>query len=223
MPVWRKYRIAKLRTASTNENAGDAYLTLAETERLFGTNGHPTVIETWGNADRAEEMQNALKARFPGVQVKTWKEINRPLFLALRLEKVVMFATISLIIFVAALNLISSISMLVLEKRPSIGILRTLGATERTILLIFLEVGLIIGITGTILGNVAGIGLAWAANKYHFIPLPPDIYFLSYLPFHLDPSDILGVNVVAIGLSILAAWYPARVASRLDPIAAIRE
>jgi lipoprotein-releasing system permease protein len=223
MPVWRKYRIAKLTTASSNENAGDAYLTLAETERLFGTNGHPTVIETWGNADRAEEMQRALKARFPGVQVKTWKEINRPLFLALRLEKVVMFATISLIIFVAALNLISSISMLVLEKRPSVGILRTLGATERTILLIFLEVGLIIGISGTILGNVAGIGLAWAANKYHFIPLPRDIYFLSYLPFHLDPSDILGVNVVAIGLSILAAWYPARVASRLDPIAAIRE
>jgi lipoprotein-releasing system permease protein len=223
MPVWRKYRIARLRTASTNEDAGDAYLSLAETERLFGTNGHPTVIETWGNADRAEEMQSALKSRFPRVQVKTWKEINRPLFLALRLEKVVMFATISLIIFVAALNLISSISMLVLEKRPSVGILRTLGATERNILLIFLEVGLIIGLTGTILGNLAGVGLAWAANKYHFIPLPRDIYFLPYLPFHLDPSDIVGVNVVAIGLSILAAWYPARIASRLDPIAAIRE
>jgi lipoprotein-releasing system permease protein len=223
MPVWRKYHIARLRTASSNEDAGDAYLSLAETERLFGTNGHPTIIETWGNADRAEEMQSALKASFRGVQVKTWKEINRPLFLALRLEKVVMFATISLIIFVAALNLISSISMLVLEKRPSVGILRTLGATERNILLIFLEVGLIIGLTGTILGNVAGVGLAWAANKYHFIPLPRDIYFLPYLPFHLDPSDVIGVNVVAIGLSILAAWYPARIASRLDPIAAIRE
>ena len=223
MPVWRKYRIAALRAASSDESAGDAYLTLAETERLFGTNGHPTVIETWGDAERAEEMQSALKAQFPSVQVKTWKEINRPLFLALRLEKIVMFATISLIIFVAALNLISSISMLVLEKRPSVGVLRTLGATERTILVIFLEVGLIIGITGTILGNVAGIGLAWAANKYHFIPLPRDIYFLSYLPFKLDPQDVLGVNLVAVSLSILAAWYPARVASRLDPIAAIKE
>jgi len=223
MPVWRKYHIAKLRFAATDERGSDAYLTLAETERLFGTNGHPTVIETWGDAERAEEMQSALTARFRGVQVKTWKEINRPLFLALRLEKIVMFATISLIIFVAALNLISSISMLVLEKRPSVGILRTLGATERTILMIFLEVGLIIGITGTILGNVAGIGLAWAANKYHFLPLPPDMYFLTYLPFKLDPEDVLGVNAVAIGLSVLAAWYPARIASRLDPIAAIRE
>src|SRR5947199_7819993 len=147
MPVWRKYRIARLRAAGTDEPAADAYLSLSESERLFGTNGQPTAIETWGDADRAEPLQRALQGLFPSVQVKTWKEINRPLFLALRLEKVVMFATISLIIFVAALNLISSISMLVLEKRPSVGILRTLGASERSILLIFLEVGLLIGIT----------------------------------------------------------------------------
>lgn len=223
MPVWRKYRIAALRAASTEEGAGDAYLTLSETERLFGTGGKPTAIETWGDAEHAEPLQHALQAQFPTVEVKTWKEINRPLFLALRLEKVVMFATISLIIFVAALNLISSISMLVLEKRPSVGILRTLGASERSILIIFLEVGLLIGLTGTILGNVAGIGLAWAANKYHILPLPRDITFLTYLPFRLDLEDIVGVNIVAVVLSILAAWYPARVASRLDPIVAIKE
>jgi lipoprotein-releasing system permease protein len=223
MPVWRKYRIAALRPASSDERAGDAYLSLPEMEHLFGTGGKPTAIETWGDAERADAMQSALQSQFPGVQVKTWKEINRPLFLALRLEKVVMFATISLIIFVAALNLISSISMLVLEKRPSVGILRTLGATERSILFIFLEVGLLIGITGTILGNVAGIGLAWAANKYHIIPLPRDIYFLTYLPFRLDASDVIGVNVVAVVLSIIAAWYPARIASRIDPIVAIKE
>jgi lipoprotein-releasing system permease protein len=223
MPVWRKYRIAALRPASSDEHAGDAWLTLAECERLFGLGGKPTAIETWGASERADELQAALGAQFPGVQVKTWKEINRPLFLALRLEKVVMFATISLIIFVAALNLISSISMLVLEKRPSVGILRTLGATERSILIIFLEVGLIIGITGTILGNVTGLGAAWLLNRYHLVPLPRDVYFLPYLPFRLDVEDVVGVNVVAIILSILAAWYPARVASRLDPITAIKE
>jgi lipoprotein-releasing system permease protein len=223
MPVWRKYRIAQLRPAGTDERAADAYLSLAESERLFGTNGQPTAIETWGDAERAEPLQLAMQTLFPSVQVKTWKEINRPLFLALRLEKVVMFATISLIIFVAALNLISSISMLVLEKRPSVGILRTLGASERSILIIFLEVGLLIGITGTILGNVTGIGLAWAANRFQLIPLPRDIYFMAYLPFRLNPEDVLGVNLVAVGLSILAAWYPARAASRLDPITAIKE
>src|SRR5947207_8302943 len=105
----------------------------------------------YGQPDRAEEVQAALAQCFPNVQVKTWKEINRPLFLALRLEKIVMFATISLIIFVAALNLISSLSMLILENRPAVGVLRTLGATDRTILSIFLQVGLLIGLTGTVL------------------------------------------------------------------------
>ena len=113
-----------------------------EAAKLFGTGGKPTSIEMYGDAAHADDVQSALAKQFPNVQVKTWKEINRPLFLALRLEKIVMFATISLIIFVAALNLISSLSMLILEKRPAVGVLRTLGATERTILTLFLEVGL---------------------------------------------------------------------------------
>ncbi|MGH9421972.1 MAG: FtsX-like permease family protein, partial [Thermoanaerobaculia bacterium] len=223
MPVWRKYRIARLLPLGEEEQPADATLNLAETESLFGTNGKPTSIEMYGQEDRAEEIQSTLAKQFPSVQVKTWKEINRPLFLALRLEKIVMFVTISLIIFVAALNLISSLSMLILEKRPSVGVLRTLGATERTILLIFLEVGLLIGLSGTVLGNVFGLSVSWAVNHYHLIPLPAGIYPIAYLPLSIDRSDVIGVNAVAIILSIVATWYPARMASRLDPIAAIRE
>ncbi len=222
-PVWRKYRVEQILPPAADERAGEAVLALPETERLFGTNGLPTTIEMNGDASTVDDVQRQLAARFPNVQVKTWKEINRPLFLALRLEKIVMFATISLIIFVAALNLISSLSMLILEKRPAVGVLRTLGATDRTILSIFLQVGLLIGLTGTLLGNLFGIGLSWAANRYHLVPLPSDIYFIAYLPFRIDPSDVIGVNVVAVALSILATWYPARTAARLDPIAAIRE
>ena len=223
MPVWRKYRIASISSITTEEQAPDGYLNLAETESLFGTGGKPTSIEMYGPEDRAEEIQGQLAKQFPGVQVKTWKEINRPLFLALRLEKIVMFVTISLIIFVAALNLISSLSMLILEKRPSVGVLRTLGATERTILVIFLEVGLLIGLSGTILGNLFGLSVSWAVNHYHLVPLPSGIYPLAYLPLTIDPTDVLGVNVVAIILSVIATWYPARMASQLDPIVAIRE
>lgn len=229
MPVWRKYRIARLvplgteGPSSDDSFAADGILNLHEIESLFGTGGQPTSIEMYGQEDRAEEIQGKLAARFPGVQVKTWKEINRPLFLALRLEKIVMFVTISMIIFVAALNLISSLSMLILEKRPSVGVLRTLGATERTILTIFLEVGLLIGLSGTILGNVFGLSVAWAVNHYHLVPLPAGIYPIAYLPLTIDPTDVLGVNAVAVILSIIATWYPARMASRLDPIAAIRE
>ena len=134
-----------------------------------------------------------------------------------------MFATISLVILVAALNLVSSLSMLIAEKRPHVGILRTLGASERSILSIFLLVGLIIGLLGTVLGNVIGIGLSWASNRFQLIPLPSDVYYVSYLPFSLDVPDVILVNVIAVLLSILATWYPARIAARLDPIEAIRE
>ncbi|HXH94549.1 MAG TPA: FtsX-like permease family protein [Thermoanaerobaculia bacterium] len=223
MPVWRKYRIARLSSEPVNDESADGILNLGETESLFGTGGRPTSIEMYGPEERAEEIQSALAGQFPGVQVKTWKEINRPLFLALRLEKIVMFVTISMIIFVAALNLISSLSMLILEKRPSVGVLRTLGATERTILIIFLEVGLLIGISGTILGNLFGLSASWLIDHYHMVPLPAGIYPIAYLPLTIDPSDVIGVNAVAIVLSIIATWYPARMASRLDPIAAIRE
>jgi len=229
MPVWRKYRIARLLAFTNDERPSDdllpadGILNLGETESLFGTGGKPTSIEMYGQEERAEEIQGQLAKQFPAVQVKTWKEINRPLFLALRLEKIVMFVTISLIIFVAALNLISSLSMLILEKRPSVGVLRTLGATERTILTIFLEVGLLIGLSGTILGNVFGLSVSWLVNHYHLIPLPAGIYPIPYLPLTIDPTDVLGVNAVAVVLSIIATWYPARMASRLDPIAAIRE
>jgi lipoprotein-releasing system permease protein len=223
VPVWKQYRIAGLVIPQESESAIDAWLVQDEASHLFGTDGNPTTIEMYGPASAAKDAQTALIASFPGVQFKTWEEINRPLVLALRLEKVVMFATISLIIFVAALNLISSLSMLIMEKRPSVGILRTLGATEGNIRSVFMQLGLLIGLAGTVLGNIFGIGLSWAADRFELIPLPSQMYFVGYLPFSLDVQDIVVVNLIAVGLSIIATWYPARIASRLDPIVAIKE
>jgi lipoprotein-releasing system permease protein len=223
VPVMRRYRISRLVPYGMDEAESDAFLPRSDAGALFGTGGDPTSIEMRGDAAQAEDIQSELARQFPKVQVKTWKEINRPLFLTLRLEKLVIFVSIALIIVVASLNLVSSLSMLIVEKRPSVGVLRTLGATDRTILSLFMQVGLLIGIAGTILGNIGGIGLSWAANHFHFVPLPRDIYFVDYLPFRLEWTDIVGVNVVTIALSVLATWYPARVASRLDPVTAIRE
>ncbi|MBK5260734.1 MAG: ABC transporter permease, partial [Thermoanaerobaculia bacterium] len=115
VPVIRKYTVARLLPPASDERPFDAYLPFAEASSFFATGGKPTAIEMYGTAAIADSAQNPLAARFPGVTFKTWREINRPLFLALRLEKIVMFATISLIIFVAALNLISSLSMLIME------------------------------------------------------------------------------------------------------------
>jgi lipoprotein-releasing system permease protein len=223
VPVMKHYRIAQMAMPADDANPNDAWMTQDEASSLFGTSGEPTAIEMYGDPTRAEEVQAALAGKFAGAQFKTWKEINRPLFLALRLEKIVMFATISLIIFVAALNLVSSLSMLILEKRPSVGVLRTLGATERNILSLFMQLGLLIGLGGTILGNVIGLGFSWLANHFELVKMPGDMDFVSYLPFTLDVPDIVGVNLVAVFLSVVATWYPARIASRLDPIAAIKE
>ena len=223
VPVWRKYTIARLIAPVLDERAAEAVLPFDEASSLLGTNGKPTSIEMYGSVERAEEIQSQLARQFPGVLVNTWKEINRPIFLALRLEKIVLFVTISLIIFVAALNLISSLSMMILEKRPSVGVLRTLGATEGNVYAIFLQVGLFIGVTGTILGNVFGVGLAVLFGRYHLIHLPRSWTFLEYLPFALDTSDIVLINVVAVLLSLVATWYPARIAAKLDPINAIKE
>jgi lipoprotein-releasing system permease protein len=118
---------------------------------------------------------------------------------------------------------VSSLSMLIVEKRPQVGTLRTLGATERSIVAIYMTVGLMIGVGGTIIGNVIGLGVAWAANRFGLVPLPGDVYYLSHLPFTIDPAEVIGVNVVAILLSILATLYPAVLAARLDPVTAIRE
>lgn len=223
VPVVKQYVIAGLVMPDESEVSIDAWLSEEEASRFFGTNGQPTSIEMYGPEAEAERVQAGLVQRFPRVQFKTWKEINRPLVLALRLEKIVMFATISLIIFVAALNLISSLSMLIMEKRPSVGVLRTLGTTEGGIRSIFMQLGLLIGLAGTILGNVIGLGVSFLADRFRLVPLPSDMYFIGYLPFTLDVQDIVVVNLIAVGLSIVATWYPARVAARLDPIVAIKE
>ncbi len=224
VPVTREYVITRLMPASRDERPIDVLLPFAEAADLFGTGALPTSVEIYdGSLERIDEHKAAFETDFPTLQVKTWEDINRPLFLALRLEKVVMFATISLIIFVAALNLISSLSMLIVEKRPQVGVLRTLGASERSILRIFLGVGLLIGVFGTIGGNIIGLGVAWAANRYELVPLPGEVYYVSHIPFMIDPADVIGVNAIALVLSVLATWYPARIASRLDPVVAIRD
>lgn len=222
VPVYRTYRIDRvLPDGLPDEQTPDAHLPFAEASRLFATDGHPTSIEVRAPLDLAERLRPELEALGLPILVRDWTDLNKPLFLALRLEKIVMFATISLIIFVAALNLVSSVAMLIVEKKPQIGVLRTLGATERSVLQVYLAVGLLIGLAGTVLGNLFGLGISWAANRYGLIPLDQGLYALSHIPFRIEPAEVLLVNLIAVILSILATWYPARLASRLDPIVAI--
>ncbi|HVR44024.1 MAG TPA: FtsX-like permease family protein [Thermoanaerobaculia bacterium] len=221
VPVFSTYTVATLLPSTLEDDAPDARLPFDEASRLFGTGGLPTAIEIYTSLDRAAIIREELTQRPWPVIIRDWSDLNKPLFLALRLEKIVMFATISLIIFVAALNLVSSVAMIIVEKRPQVGVLRTLGATEGSILQLYLGLGLLIGLVGTFLGNLFGLGIAWAADHFGLIPLPREVYAIGHLPFSIELSEVLAVNAIAVILSILATWYPARLAAKLDPVTAI--
>ncbi len=153
---------------------------------------------------------------------RDWMEMNKNLFSALKLEKLAMFIILILIILVAAFNIISTLVMMVLEKHKDIGILKSIGATSKSILTIFLLEGLTIGIVGTIIGFVGGVLICWIADTYHLIKLQADIYYINYLSFKMQPLDLFLICSFSIFISILATIYPAWKASKLDPVEALR-
>jgi lipoprotein-releasing system permease protein len=152
----------------------------------------------------------------------TWMDLNRPLFSALRWERLAMLIAIGLIVLVASLNIVSTLTLMVMEKSRDIAIITAMGGTSRTIMAIFMLQGLIIGFVGTVLGGVLGSGAVWYLDRYRVIELDPHVYSIPYVPFRLEWEDVLTVVVLAVMISFLATLYPARAASRLDPIEALR-
>jgi lipoprotein-releasing system permease protein len=165
-----------------------------------------------------------------GVRVEDWTRQHANFFRAVQTEKRVMFVILTLIVAVAAFNIVSTLVMVVTDKQADIAIMRTLGATPATILRIFMVQGAMIGVLGTALG-VAG-GVALALNVETVVPkieqafgvqfMPPDVYYISAVPSELNPTDVWQVGVVAFLLSFLATWYPAWRASRTQPAEALR-
>jgi lipoprotein-releasing system permease protein len=153
-----------------------------------------------------------------------WTTMNRPLFEALFLEKLAVSITIGLIVMVAALNIIASLVLLVMEKTPDIAILKTMGATSRSIMYIFMLQGLIIGCIGTAIGTIAGVGISWVMNHYQLLRVPGmgEVYQISYVPFTLLPFDLAIVVVMAVFICFLATIYPSLQASKLKPVEALR-
>jgi len=148
--------------------------------------------------------------------------MNKTFFSALRLEKLGMSIAIGLIVLVAALNIISILVLMVMEKVRDIGVLLAMGATSQGIRRIFLAQGLIIAAVGTGAGIVTGTVLAWLLDRYRLIALPVDVYFIPYVPFHIRPVDVLMVAVTTVSVSFLATLYPSWRAARLDPSEALR-
>jgi lipoprotein-releasing system permease protein len=157
-----------------------------------------------------------------GYRVQNWSELNRSLYAALALEKLAISLTIGLIVMVAALNIVASLVLLVMEKSRDIAILRTMGAPAGAIRRIFMFQGVIIGGVGTLAGALLGLVVCHFADRYRLIKLPGDVYQISYLPFRVQTLDVIVVVIAAIGVCLLATLYPSRQAGRLDPAEALR-
>ncbi len=151
-----------------------------------------------------------------------WMSLNGSLFNALKLEKMAMAIILFLIVVVAAFNIISTLIMVVTDKTREIGILKAMGMTDSGILRVFMLQGVIIGLVGTAFGTLGGLGLVWLVHHYHFISLPGDVYFVDTLPVALEPTDLLLIILVSLSIAFVATLYPARQASRLLPVEAIR-
>ena len=193
-------------------------------QEFFGLDGAVTGLEL-GIKDmfRAQEVARDIERVLGSdYRVTNWIDLNRNLFSWMRIEKAVMFTILVLIVLVAAVNIVSSLTMLVLEKRRDIGVLRTMGVTPRGILRIFLVQGVVVGLIGTAAGLVAGFGVSWMLGKYRLLRLPGEIYFLDTLPVKIEWTDFALVALAATLTCFLASLYPAWRAASLAPVDAIR-
>jgi len=154
--------------------------------------------------------------------VDSWITRNQALFSALELEKIALAVIVFLIVVVAAFNIVSTLVMVVSDRTKEIGILRTMGMTQKGILRIFVIQGVWIGVIGTTVGAALGIGISFALDRWELIKIPSDVYFVDHLPAKMDPLDIAIIIVASIAVSLVATIHPARQASRLEPVDAIR-
>jgi lipoprotein-releasing system permease protein len=225
MPQMRRFEVTGIfETGLYQFDTKFAYGALAEVQSFLGLGEAVTGVEfnvrdPWRVGRVADRLESSLGYPY---QVDDWQSRNASLFEALKLEKLAMAVILLLIVLVAAFNIVSTLVMVVTDKTREIGILRSMGVTEAGIRKVFVLQGTVIGVVGTALGAAAGGALAWALDRYRFISLPGDVYFLDHLPVQLTPQDLALILGGSVLISFLATLYPSRQAAELTPVEAIR-
>jgi lipoprotein-releasing system permease protein len=225
VPKYKRFKVTGVFSSSFYEYDNTwAFISLADAQKLFDLGDVVSVLE-FKIDDIYQAPQVALKleaAAGKGFMSTNWMEQNRAIFHALRLERVVTFITIGLIVFVAALNILISLIMMVMEKTRDIAVLVSMGAKKRQVRRIFIYQGILIGVIGTVLGLIAGYSLSWAAGHYHLLSLSAEVYSIDYVPFAPRAIDGVLVAIIAIGVSFVATLYPSWSAASVLPAEALR-
>ncbi len=224
VPVSARLKVRRLLRTGMNDNAPDAEIAMADARLLLGTPSGASGVEArLRDPDRAEEVAARIGRRLGGTAaVRTWREQNAGLNFALKMEKVLIFVTVFLIVLVASLGVVSDLALLVVEKRRDLGVLSTLGASPASLARIVGWLAAAIGSAGTLLGAAAGTGVSWLLERFAVVPLPSDVFLMSHVPFAVHPRDV----ALAVGFSLAAVFaaavLPARSAARVGPAEAIR-
>jgi lipoprotein-releasing system permease protein len=225
VPKYMRFRVVGIFNSGFYDyDTSWAYTGLADAQRLFGLGDLISVIEfKIDDIYRAPEIGLEIEdAAGHGFMTANWMEQNRALFHALRLERLVTFITIGLIVFVAALNIVISLIMMVMEKTKDIAVLMSLGTRRGQIRRLFMAQGVLIGVFGTVIGLILGYGLSWLGQHYHLVSLNPEVYSINYVPFSPRIFDGALVAAVAVGISFIATLYPSWSAARVLPAEALR-
>jgi lipoprotein-releasing system permease protein len=230
VPKYIRFRVAGIFNSGFYDyDSSWAFIRLADAQQLFGLGDVISVIQfKIDDIYRAGEVGSSLEqaadhiSASHGFMTTNWMEQNKPLFRALKLERVVTFITIGLIVFVAALNILISLTMMVMEKTKDIAVLMSMGTKKRQIRRVFIAQGVLIGVIGTAIGLVLGYAISWAGGHYHFIALSPEVYSIDYVPFVPRAMDGVITALVSIGISFVATIYPSWSAARILPAEALR-
>jgi lipoprotein-releasing system permease protein len=224
LPRTRRARVGGIYTLGLYEfDSSYGFVSLPFGERLTGMNMVELIQLRVTDIYDAPRIADDIPKRLGGAYVaQDWSDLNQSLFSALGIEKMAISITIGLIVIVAALNIVASLILLVMEKSRDIAILKTMGTAPRRVMTIFMLQGLIIGVTGTLVGGLGGLALCHVLDTYRLIRIPADVYQVAYVPFVVLPWDFTIVIISAVVICFVATIYPSRQASRLDPVQALR-
>src|SRR5271168_4804717 len=225
VPKYSRFRVAGIFSSGFYDyDSTWALARLSDTQQLFGLDDEVAAIEFKVDDiyQAGKIAQSIEQAAGKGFMTTNWMEQNKAIFRALKLERLVTFITIGLIVFVAALNILISLIMMVMEKTRDIAVLMSMGTRKSQVRRIFIAQGVLIGVVGTAIGLVLGYALSFAGGHYRLLSLAPEVYSINYVPFAPRPMDGVLVALVAIGISLIATVYPSWSAARILPAEALR-